>query len=154
KCLLLFHGAPGFGGTCSFDGANHVAGGPGAGTVEFWLMDDPYSAVVQRRWQQCHHCKSAFFDGFADKGVCSARAGGPHESEGPNLSIRHYADLEFRQPDWRFCPKCRGLFFDGYQPNMSICPAGGIHEALGYNFILRFDGTDTTTDLSGWHYCS
>jgi hypothetical protein len=35
----------------------------------------------------------------------------------------------------------------------SLCPAGGTHEALGYNFTLRFDGVDTQSDLSGWHYC-
>ena len=39
------------------------------------------------------------------------------------------------QADWRFCQKCQSMFFDGY-PTKGICPAGGAHNAKGYNFVL------------------
>ena len=39
------------------------------------------------------------------------------------------------QADWRFCQKCQSMFFDGY-PTKGVCPAGGAHNAQGYNFVL------------------
>src|SRR5829696_3649666 len=44
------------------------------------------------------------------------------------------------QPDWRFCTKCNGLFFSGvdgsYFRENQRCPAGELHNAAGYNFVL------------------
>ncbi|MEU1374975.1 hypothetical protein ABZ442_15070 [Streptomyces triculaminicus] len=36
---------------------------------------------------------------------------------------------------WWICTKCYGLFFWGY-PTKGACPAGGAHEAAGYNFVV------------------
>ena len=42
------------------------------------------------------------------------------------------------QKQWRFCEKCKSLFFDGAQ-GKGVCPAGGGHSAVGFNFMLTHD---------------
>ncbi|GHE03342.1 hypothetical protein [Streptomyces alanosinicus] len=39
------------------------------------------------------------------------------------------------QAYWPFCDKCYALFFWGY-PAKGSCPAGGAHEAQGFNFVI------------------
>jgi hypothetical protein len=41
------------------------------------------------------------------------------------------------QGDWRYCDKCEVLFFNG-AANKGRCPAGGGHEAQGFNFLLPY----------------
>jgi hypothetical protein len=37
--------------------------------------------------------------------------------------------------DWRFCERCAAMFFDD-RPDKESCPAGGGHQASGFNFVL------------------
>jgi hypothetical protein len=60
------------------------------------------------------------------------------------------ADL--RQAGWRFCTKCSSLFFDGYQEK-GTCPAGGQHNAQGYNFVLRHDAQSAPNEQRDWRFC-
>lgn len=52
------------------------------------------------------------------------------------------------QRDWRFCQKCFSMFFDGY-PDKGRCPAGGTHQAQGFNFVLPFHLDETAIFDSG-----
>ena len=36
---------------------------------------------------------------------------------------------------WGYCGACHGLFWDG-DPEKGACPAGGGHQAIGFNFVL------------------
>ena len=56
------------------------------------------------------------------------------------------------QRDWRYCSKCQSMFFDGY-PDKGKCPAGGGHQAAGFNFVLPYDVTETTKAQRQWRYC-
>ena len=55
------------------------------------------------------------------------------KARGPELVFQEDAN---HQANWRYCGKCSGLFFDGYPDNKGVCPKGGSHEAIGYNFVL------------------
>lgn len=50
-----------------------------------------------------------------------------------------YEVFERAQAQWRFCHKCVSMFFDG-RPEKGVCPAGGGHEAAGFNFVLPHQG--------------
>lgn len=54
------------------------------------------------------------------------------------------------QSDWRYCEKCQSLFFDGYEKK-GICPAGGAHQAQGFNFLLTHDVPAPGQDQ--WRFC-
>jgi hypothetical protein len=68
---------------------------------------------------------------------------GPHSS-----SLLH----ERRQGGWRFCAKCSSLFFDGYAEK-GACPAGAMHSAQGYNFVLRHEAPKTSNEQTDWRFC-
>ena len=87
---------------------------------------------AQADWRFCHKCHVMFFDGFPQKGVCSA--GGGHEAAGFNFVLPHDTPGP-GQDQWRFCHKCHVMFFDGF-PQKGVCSAGGGHEAAGFNFVL------------------
>ncbi|WP_415803174.1 LGFP repeat-containing protein [Cytobacillus oceanisediminis] len=44
------------------------------------------------------------------------------------------------------------MFYDGY-PDKGKCPAGGGHQAIGYNFVLPHDVPGTPTAQTDWRYC-
>ena len=73
-------------------------------------------------------------------------------SAGPgNKSARFRASVwQDYQRDWRFCPKCRGVFTPGVG---SRCPAGGPHEALGWNYILLHDVPEGPNLQATWRFC-
>jgi hypothetical protein len=56
------------------------------------------------------------------------------------------------QRDWRFCHKCNLLFFDGF-PEKGSCPAGGSHEAAGFNFELPHDVPENPNQQGAWRFC-
>jgi hypothetical protein len=56
------------------------------------------------------------------------------------------------QRDWRFCGKCEELFFDGF-PDKGKCPAGGGHEAHGFNFVLPHDQPESPDRQGAWRFC-
>jgi hypothetical protein len=59
------------------------------------------------------------------------------------------------QRDWRFCEKCHGIFFCPGQQDVGVCPAGGAHTPLGWNFVLPNDhqGAVDATGQRGWRPC-
>ena len=56
------------------------------------------------------------------------------------------------QDQWRFCGKCDGMFFDG-SPDKGRCPAGGAHQANGFNFVLPHDVPETPSAQKNWRFC-
>jgi hypothetical protein len=56
------------------------------------------------------------------------------------------------QQDWRFCHKCSAMFFDGF-PDKGACPAGGGHEAAGFNFALPRDQPENPNAQGAWRFC-
>ncbi|MEU1506289.1 hypothetical protein [Kitasatospora sp. NPDC005748] len=54
------------------------------------------------------------------------------------------------QESWRFCPKCHALFNEG--PG-SVCPAGGPHDPVGWNYFLLHDVPAHPTLQAGWRFC-
>ncbi|WP_436498967.1 hypothetical protein [Actinokineospora sp. HUAS TT18] len=54
------------------------------------------------------------------------------------------------QEGWRYCPKCHGLFNDG--PG-SVCPAGGSHDPVGWEYALLHDVPDGPTLQANWRFC-
>jgi hypothetical protein len=53
---------------------------------------------------------------------------------------------------WRFCVKCEAMFYDGF-PDKGRCPAGGGHEAAGFNFVLPHDVLETPMTQADWRGC-
>lgn len=104
--------------------------------------------VPQSAWRFCDKCNSMFYDGYADKGRCSA--GGGHHAQGLDFVLSHDAPLP-GQNSWRYCGKCHILFYDGF-PNKGRCAAGGGHAASGYNFVLRHD--EPTPGQNNWRFCA
>jgi hypothetical protein len=60
--------------------------------------------------------------------------------------------LAGQQPDWFFCDKCYVMFYNGYTPK-GVCPAGGGHNAQGWNFILPWGLSDGGFNQPEWRYC-
>ena len=56
------------------------------------------------------------------------------------------------QDNWRLCSRCYALFVNGF-PNKGRCPAGGGHEAQGYNFLLRHDVPESGKAQGAWRFC-
>jgi hypothetical protein len=87
----------------------------------------------QPDWRLCGNCGGLFWDGDPNfKGVCVNGRG---------------------QPNWRFCGKCGGLFWNGDPKFKGVCPKGGIHSALGWNFILPSVETGGGQGQPGWSFC-
>jgi hypothetical protein len=108
---------------------------------------------TQSDWRFCKKCNDLFFDGYSNKGICSA--GGGHEAIGYIFSLPHDTpETETAQSSWRFCKKCSVMFFDGYPNNKGICSVGGDgHEASGYTFVLPHDVPETVIAQSSWRFC-
>lgn len=60
--------------------------------------------------------------------------------------------LTQQQTQWRFCSKCHVMFFDGF-PGKGTCPAGGGHQAAGFDFGLPHDVPETDHDQGAWRFC-
>ena len=57
------------------------------------------------------------------------------------------------QDNWRQCRKCRVMFYNGF-PNKGRCPGGRAHLAVGSNFILPHDISETPKAQSAWRFCN
>lgn len=66
-----------------------------------------------------------------------------------------YADNAVTQSQWRFCDKCNSLFYNGF-PTKGSCPAGGGHNAQGYDFDLPHGNQllETEKAQASWRYCN
>lgn len=58
---------------------------------------------------------------------------------------------------FRFCHKCQSLFYEGRNEpagtQKGLCPAGGAHEAMGYQFQIPIDGVPSPTAQGDWRSC-
>jgi len=111
----------------------------------------------QPDWRHCLKCGSMFWDGDPRvKGVCAA--GGVHAWDGPNFTLPFGDGAGPGQPKWSFCGQCSGMFYNGYDSGehpKGVCPAGGSHSAMGWNFVLPNEPPDSF-NLPGernWRYC-
>ncbi|HEX3102394.1 MAG TPA: hypothetical protein VHQ01_11405, partial [Pyrinomonadaceae bacterium] len=114
---------------------------------------------TQQDWRFCDKCFNLFFDGYPDKGRCPA--GGGHRAQGYNFALLYGSTtLTYPPPppdpsvqgNWRYCDKCHVMFFDGFA-GKGRCPAGGGHNAQGYNFKLTHDRAPGTNQQNNWRYC-
>ena len=132
RCFCLFFDGNPQKGRCPA-GDGHTAQG-----LTFNLPHDiPETGHDQAHWRFCNKCECLFFDGSPQHGTCAA--GGAHETRSnANFVLHHDAPENFpmTQAAWRFCDRCFGLFFDG-SSGKGVCPAGGQHQAAGFNFVLR-----------------
>jgi hypothetical protein len=69
---------------------------------------------------------------------------------GNTAAHMRYELFERAQANWRFCHKCNMMFFDGF-PQKGVCPAGGGHEAAGFNFVLPHDTPES--GQKDWRFC-
>lgn len=77
-------------------------------------------------------------------------AGTGYGSMGNASSLPPAADA---QSEWRICEKCITMFWNG-NPNKGRCPAGGGHNARGFNFSLPYGNLpETPTAQTNWRYC-
>lgn len=108
---------------------------------------------AQQDWRFCGKCSAMFWDGTGDKGRCPA--GGGHLAQGFNFTIHYDAGrggASQSQYDWRFCGKCKAMYWDG-SASKGHCPAGGGHQANGFNFGLNFNHSTGTVAQSDWRFC-
>jgi len=109
-------------------------------------------AASQRSWRFCRKCNVMFFDGYPNKGVCSA--GGGHVAQGYNFDLTYdVPESPTAQGAWRYCHRCHVMFFDGYA-DKGACAAGGGHVAAGYVFVLRHDVPPSGLMQPAWRFCN
>jgi hypothetical protein len=112
-----------------------------------WSFPDPRSSFSsefgQNQWRFCNQCHGLYYDGDrVQKGTCLGAVipGTGHSPAGDNFVLPHDLPPAPEQPDWRRCGKCFLLFFD-HDPDLSNCPAGGVHVAAlaSFNYALPHD---------------
>jgi hypothetical protein len=116
----------------------------------------PGGDVGQQDWRFCNKCDGLFYDGYPQKGVCPGSGG--HFAQGFNFELpfnntNNAKGTGDTQKDWRYCGKCHGMFFAGFAGNFGTCPAGGGHNAQGYNFILHHDTATNLGSQNNWRGC-
>ena len=150
KCEALFYNGFPTKGNCPAGGGHNAQG---------YDFDLPHgnqlleNAKAQTKWGYCGKCFSMVYDGFPDKGKCSA--GGGHATQGFKFRLPHdIAGDGKNQTEWRYCQKCHVMFYNGY-PGKGRCASGGGHSAAGFVFVLPHDNppdivirSNVTTD--GW----
>jgi hypothetical protein len=59
------------------------------------------------------------------------------------------------QSQWRLCEKCHGIFYCPENIGIGVCPAGGPHASIGWNFVLPNDhqGATESTGQKDWRPC-
>ncbi|WP_317795240.1 CAP domain-containing protein [Actinoplanes sichuanensis] len=142
-------------------GASAVLAGLAGGKIE---KAHGFSALQQQGqpdWRFCGKCNGMFFSGrdgtyYRQNQRCPGS--GLHEPMGYNFVLPHDVPASATaQPDWRFCGKCNGMFFSGrdgtYYRQNQRCPASGLHEPMGYNFVLPHDVPASATAQPDWRFC-
>ncbi|WP_051030176.1 hypothetical protein [Nocardia takedensis] len=120
---------------------------------DFPFQEDAHN---QPQWRKCNKCLTLFWDGDAVgfKGVCRAD-GLAHDARNASLTyILHHDDGAdaYRQPHWRFCGNCAALFYNGGGAG-GVCPQGGAHRPLGYDFVLPHNPGEDAWNQAGWRFC-
>ena len=122
----------------------------------------------QPDWRLCNRCHGLFFSGancsyHRENQRCPA--GDLHVPFGFNYVLEHdIQETRWAQSGWRFCTKCNGLFYFGpdgsdRRPDQ-VCPADGLHNAAGYNFVLTHDitrslrGGRRPNNQQHWRFCT
>jgi hypothetical protein len=122
----------------------------------------------QPDWRLCNRCHGLFFSGancgyHRENHRCPA--GELHVPFGFNYVLEHdIGETRWAQSGWRFCTKCNGLFYFGpdgsdRRPDQ-VCPADGLHNAAGYNFVLAHDlirslrGGRKPNNQQYWRFCT
>jgi hypothetical protein len=111
--------------------------------------------VGQQDWRFCNKCDGLFYDGYPEKGSCSA--GGGHVAQGFNFELPFNTQPKSdTQDNWRYCGKCHGMFYAGFPNNSGKCPAGGGHSApdKSYNFVLHHDTSTNLGSQNNWRGCN
>lgn len=104
----------------------------------------------QAAWRFCFRCRTMFFDGRREKGVCPA--GGAHAAAGWTFYLPHdHAGPLGGQEQWRYCEKCFSIFWNGDSNYRGRCHAGEGHNPMGYNFFLPHDHSGEGQDQ--WRFC-
>ncbi|MBO3739348.1 CAP domain-containing protein [Actinoplanes flavus] len=142
-------------------GATAALAGLAGGTTEKALGFSALQQQPQPDWRFCGKCNGMFFSGrdgsyYRENQRCPAS--GLHEPMGFNFVLPHdVPGSATAQPDWRFCGKCNGMFFSGrdgsYYRENQRCPASGLHEPMGFNFVLPHDVPGSATAQPDWRFC-
>ncbi len=119
-----------------------------------WKTYGTRNTKNQNEWRRCLKCFTLFYDGYANKGVCSKGGGGHFAAGSPNYFLPYDTpETPKAQANWRFCNKCHGMFWDGY-PGKGSCPTGGGHTAQGYNFTLTHDVIGSAITQEDYRFCT
>lgn len=141
NCYVLFYDGYPHKGACA-SGGGHQALGVDDELGENYLLSHsiPENAHQQAAWRYCRKCHSLFYNGFSNKGVCTA--GGEHDAEGFDFVLSHDVPAtDMDKVNWRFCKNCYLLFYDGHPGyDKGACSASKIHVAQGFSFVLGFRG--------------
>lgn len=153
QCYNMFYDGYPDKGACAAAPKETTFGEHEAAGFNFLMLHDIPN--FQADWRFCSKCSMIFFNGNANKGVCTK--GGAHLAAG--LSFALVADLITKvpgfqnfQPNWRTCNKCAVLFYDGY-PQKGTCAKGGAHRASGANLAVPHSSAETNTAQANWRYC-
>jgi M6 family metalloprotease-like protein len=120
--------------------------------MPLWLTDVAMTGNTQPDWSYCMNCKGLYYAAGAPS-VCPA--GGPHL---PLPGVGDYR-LSYNNPaapgqsNWRFCSKCGGMYF-GQNQGASVCPKGGTHSGISYDYVLNNSSTNYPYETPGWKWCS
>lgn len=116
------------------------------------------TANDQSQWRYCNKCKTLFYNGYDQKGICSA--GGSHTAQGFDFKLFYnMPETENSQKEWRFCELCYNMFYDGL-PHKGACAgapketAYGEHEAAGFNFVLTHSIPPAASSQADWRFCA
>lgn len=144
--------------------AQHVVrhGGHLAVGWKFIIPNDQQGATAQtgqKDWRFCGKCNTLFW--APDENVAGSFCpfdGGTHNWIGWNFVVpndQQGATDQTGQKNWRFCSECHALFFAPDQLPAGVCPKGGRHQPLGWNFYLPNDqqGATDATGQKDWRFC-
>ncbi len=147
RCDSMFWDAPDQPSAC------HKGGRHEAKATTFIMPDGASDDQHQNLWCRCRNCATLFYDGFdSSKGLCPA--GGEHVADEVAVVVAHATfDEDVDQQDhWRFCHKCGELFREDWSAP-SVCPAGGAHDAMGFEFVLPHGMPEDAHHQRQWRCC-
>lgn len=133
KCRALYFAgfSPNL-GVCPAGGSHAQS----SGFTYFLPHEHPGPMGGQDLWRFCGRCLGMVWNcGPGDRGRCAA--GGGHDPQGFATFFLPHDHGGFGQDQWRYCGSCRAMFWNG-EANKGVCPAGGSHNALGFNFKLDY----------------
>ena len=110
----------------------------------FRLPVGGYSMPYQDNWRVCIGCHNLYWEGNNDPdGKCAGRNGSEHLGGDRNYCVpANVGEPPWHQNRWAYCGGCFGMFYDGYdgiagRPYFKgVCPAGGTHWKIGWDFAI------------------